>query len=158
MDDRKQAVALGGADASRRGRRLRGCRLLCGNRQRDHGGREKGRCCAYACSDDRILHWTLIATVCRRGDGLWDTLARCSAAVRRGSPRLPAVTKRRQNMCWPPLMLIFAPVTKPASSLARYATSPAISSGFPNRPIGICGMIFESSTSLGIAITILVPM
>jgi two-component system OmpR family response regulator len=52
----------------------------------------------------------------------------------------------------------FTPVRNAASSLARYATKPATSSGLPSRPMGICGMIFESSTSLGIAFTILVPM
>ena len=34
---------------------------------------------------------------------------------------------------------------------------PATSSGFPSRLTGICGMIFVSSTSLGIAVTIFVP-
>ena len=48
--------------------------------------------------------------------------------------------------------------TKAASSDDRYATRPATSSGLPRRAIGICGMIFESSTSCGISITILVPM
>ena len=65
---------------------------------------------------------------------------------------------RRYCMCWPPLIAILAPVTNAASSLARYATSPATSSGLPSRPMGICGMIFESRTSFGIAMTILVPI
>ena len=53
---------------------------------------------------------------------------------------------------------MFAPVRNAASSLARYATRPATSSGLPRRPIGICGMILLSRTSFGIAITIFVPM
>ncbi len=64
----------------------------------------------------------------------------------------------RYCMCCPPLMAILAPVRNAASSDARYAQSPATSSGLPRRPMGICGMIFDSSTSLGIASTILVPM
>src|SRR6185437_7938169 len=77
-----------------------------------------------------------------------------------GPPRAGAGRTHResQNMCWPPLIAMFAPVRKAASSLARYATRPATSSGFPRRPIGICGTILLSSTSLGIAITIFVPM
>lgn len=66
--------------------------------------------------------------------------------------------KPDQYMCWPPLIAIFAPVRNAASSDARYATSPATSSGLPRRPIGICGMILLSNTSAGIAITILVPI
>ena len=70
----------------------------------------------------------------------------------------PGRPMERQNICWPPLIAMFAPVRNAASSLARYATSPATSSGLPRRPIGICGMILLSRTSFGIAITILVPM
>ena len=61
-------------------------------------------------------------------------------------------------MCCPPLIAMLAPVRNAASSLDRYATRPATSSGLPRRPIGICGMILLSSTSFGIAITIFVPM
>jgi hypothetical protein len=74
------------------------------------------------------------------------------------SPRLYNAIQRHQDMCWPPLIAIFAPVTNAASSDDRYATRPATSSGLPRRPIGICGMILVSSTSLGMSITILVPM
>ncbi len=91
-----------------------------------------------------------------------------SAGARRGTSAATRAAERdcvddvrgstRQNMCWPPLIAMLAPVTNAASSLDRYATSPATSSGLPSRPIGICGMIFESSTSFGIAITIFVPM
>ena len=35
---------------------------------------------------------------------------------------------------------------------------PATSSGFPSREIGICGRILPSSTSLGMAVTIFVPI
>ena len=35
----------------------------------------------------------------------------------------------RQFMCWPPLIAMLEPVTKPASSEHRYATSAATSSG-----------------------------
>jgi len=77
----------------------------------------------------------------------------------RDPPSFPHMARiPRQNMCCPPLIAMFAPVTKAASSLDRYATRPATSSGLPRRPIGICGMILESRTSLGIAITIFVPM
>ena len=45
-----------------------------------------------------------------------------------------------------------------ASSLAKNRMAPGRSSGLPSRPTGICGRIFESRISRGIAVTILVPM
>src|SRR5262249_4905279 len=61
-----------------------------------------------------------------------------------------------QFMCWPPFTARFAPVMKPASSEQRNATSAATSSGLPRRPAGICGRIFVSRMSCGIAVTIFV--
>ncbi len=63
---------------------------------------------------------------------------------------------QNQFMCWPPFTARFAPVMKPASSEHRNATSAATSSGLPSRPAGICGRIFESRMSCGIAVTIFV--
>ena len=72
--------------------------------------------------------------------------------------RLAPRWSARYCMCWPPLIAILAPVTNAASSEHRQMIRPAISSGAPRRPSGICGRILVSSTSFGIAMTILVPM
>lgn len=61
-----------------------------------------------------------------------------------------------QCICWPPLIAILDPVTKPASSEHRYLTRAATSSGLPRRPAGICGRIFASRISCAIAVTIFV--
>ena len=63
---------------------------------------------------------------------------------------------QNQFICWPPFTARLAPVMKPASSEHRNATSAATSSGLPRRPAGICGRIFVSRISCGIAVTIFV--
>ena len=62
-----------------------------------------------------------------------------------------------QTKCWPPLMVSVEPLTKPASSLARYSTACAISSASPRRPVGIVEMILLRISS-ATAITISVAM
>ena len=68
----------------------------------------------------------------------WSTRRRCSVQEVT-SPSVRGIRRystgiRRYCMCWPPLIAILAPVTNAASSLARYATSPATSSGLPAAP------------------------
>ena len=62
-----------------------------------------------------------------------------------------------QYMCWPPLIDIVDPVTKPPSSEARKLTPRAISLAWPRRPTGIFATIF-SSTFSGTAATMSVSV
>jgi hypothetical protein len=63
-----------------------------------------------------------------------------------------------QTIYCPPLADSVEPVMKPAPSLARNTTQRATSCGSPSRPVGICGMMVFSRTSLGTAITISVAI
>ena len=71
---------------------------------------------------------------------------------------IKSVVRCGQLKYWPPLAEMVDPVMKPASSDARNTTQRAISSGSPNRPTGICGMIRSFSTFSSMARTMSVPM